>query len=164
MSTVRTSKSSANTGLTELMTSVCNSPVSYLSVFKGTVANASDFSGNQIDNFRSTDRLIRWIIRFNTGGIYDYNSFVSITDNVVDLVAGYKNASLTGDATWLAYYASSYGGSQSANRIIDNGVIVMTISAAGGGGDVTIPNISIVSGESYRLVNLSMTAPLTYTY
>jgi hypothetical protein len=96
----------------------------------------------------------------NSGGGGNVTTFSRASTTTV--TTAYKAAIATGTATWFSwcwYNATppSTGGSLQ-NRIIG------TVGATGSGADLEMPTTSIVSGQQFRVYNLRITIPSSYTY
>lgn len=123
-----------------------------LKVYKGVPPTTSDITaitGSSYLSSRSTDLLVT----------FDYSSlFGTISGNIVTIKnSAYVAATAGGVATWFILYVGS--GQAQANM-----AIVGTITDTTGNGDLKLTNTTLVSGNSYRIQQLTMAIPLEYTY
>jgi hypothetical protein len=69
----------------------------------------------------------------------------------------YAAASASGVATWFWWYIADSSGSI-------YGQLLGTVGLAGSGADLIMGDTTIISGSNYRIADLRMTMPATYTY
>lgn len=99
--------------------------------------------------FRSSDLLLTYPI-----------TAVTFTGNTLALTLSQAAATAAGLATWfcLATYSSTYS---STNKCYPC-MIVGTITLTNGGGDIELPNVSIISGNIYKMPQLELKIPFSY--
>ena len=123
-------------------------------ICKGSVPTKSEVYGQNRD-FRSGDRLISYN--------YNGNAYVVVgsSDPAIELVTPTvltATASQSGVATWFGGY--TLGGFS----LSSHPWFICSITATGGGGDMQVADVNVVSGESYDLTPTSFTFPTVYTY
>lgn len=75
----------------------------------------------------------------------------------------YKAAIASGEATWVwICNREATGATIYTDRLYHN--VIGTVGNMSSGADLVIPNVNIVSGKLYRIVDLKMQLPLTFTY
>lgn len=136
----------------------------YLSVMKGTIP--IDFSTLVNSTSRSADKLIT----FSTGTDFSPSA---TTVNPAIISTNYVAAGAPGIATWFWIYTVYNGYTGSLNGLTSPaGVsdttllhqLIGTAGAVGSGADLEIPDTNIVAGNAYRILNLRLQFPTTWTF
>lgn len=83
---------------------------------------------------------------------------LSGTSAVIQVVSLFVNASASGTATWFSLATTN-----NPSTVVYHWV-TGTVGTDGSGADLIITNTSIVSGQSYKIANLTLTIPGVYTY
>lgn len=122
----------------------------FINIYKGTVP--VDFSTLTSATSRSADILISIATASTTNFYLTYQ----ITSNPAVINSAYVLASSSGTATWFRWYTAL------SSNVIHQ--IIGTVGATGSGADLEIPNTSIVSGQPYRIQNLRLQFPSSWTY
>lgn len=125
---------------------------SYLTINKGTVP--TDFSGLTATTSRSADVLA-------TYQIHSSNAFISnsqFTPNPVVINSLLSTASASGTASWFRIYSYFYNVTTPMHQVVG------TIGASGSGADLEMGDINIVTGRNYRIQNLRIQFPSSWTY
>lgn len=118
-------------------------------LMKGTPPNQSELNA-ATNNFRSTDRLIALI---------PYN-YTTASGNIItlDFISG--PAAATGTATWWYWDAEPSQASATVATIRMSG----TVTTNGGGGDLTMASVDVVSGETVGVGVINLEILQSYTY
>jgi hypothetical protein len=116
----------------------------------GATANSSN-SATVPATFRASDLLLTYSV-----------SALTVTGSTVALNLGSATASGSGSATWFCLAA--YNGNTSTNSAYQYypNMIVGTVTATNGGGDIEMPNVTVVSGNIYRMPQLELKLPFSY--
>lgn len=133
-----------------------------LYLYKGTPptvaeVNAYGATANQYNSttnpatFRSSDLLLTYTI-----------SALTVTSSTVALTLGSPAATASGTATWFCLAAYNGPTSTNATYLYYPNMIVGTVTATNGGGDIEMPNVTIVSGNIYRMPQLELKFPFSY--
>lgn len=125
--------------------------VGYISIYKGVVP--TDFTGLTLPSSRSADMLVQFPVSSN---IFDLTTIV--TTNPVIINTAFVLAAAAGTATWFRWYTVYAAGPAIVQQIIG------TVGATGSGADLEIPTTSIVSGRAYRIQNLRIQFPSSWSY
>lgn len=128
----------------------------WFGVYKGTIPTSSEISsGIRADLFRTSDLLIPWngFTAANMATISNHQMTLNPTGSIA-----IQTATATGVASWFVYV----GGTASSYFMNACTVVAGTVSGPGGGGDLIIGDVNIVSGKSYMLQNFVMAFPLTF--
>ena len=133
-----------------------------LYLYKGTLPTVSDvlgygatalpsLSANNPATFRSADLLLKYPVTAAT-----------FTGNTIALTLSQATAIASDIATWfcLATYQGPYTGT--TNKFYPC-MIVGTITPTNNGGDIEMPNVSIISGNIYKMPQLELKLPFSYT-
>ncbi len=116
-----------------------------LTIMKGTIP--SNFSGFANSSSYASDVLIT----------YTNAEITTVsTSNPTTTFTISKGASLSGTATWF-WAASIYNGAL-FNQFIG------TVGVTGSGADLEINDVNVVSGNGYRVLNLKIQIPTSWTY
>jgi hypothetical protein len=125
------------------------SHTSYLKIMKGTIP--TDFTGLTTSSSRSEDVLLSW-----ERNIILSTSSITSTSPTAIITTPYANATATGTATWFWVFSAVH--SNIMNQFFGN------VTELGFGGDLEISSTSIVSGQPYRVNNLRLYFPASWTY
>lgn len=144
---------------------------SYMGIYKGTQQTTYTLDNNTRDG----DRLIAWNFTQLIGTGWEYNmtpSTINSNNDQVNLKSFYTTASQSGTATWfrIVWMNGANAGATfwSTNDIM--GAITGTVGPLGSGADLemagfTNPSpVNIVAGQRYKIDNLQLTFPRTFTY
>ncbi len=135
-----------------------NSSIKYqcgILIYKGTIP--TDLSTLTTWTARSSDLLINF---YNTTSSTFSTTIVASTNPIVvssTLVA----ASASGTATWFRLLnagPATYSGQEVVHQIVG------TVGTSGSGADLEMSTTNIVSGSNYRIQNLRISFPSTWTY
>lgn len=118
-------------------------------LMKGIIPDQVEFDAAGA-NFRSADRLVTF------SGL---QSFTSASGNVITLDITTANAIASGTATWFYWDADPTATTtEKATRYTGS------VSANGGGGDLTMADNIITNGDLIGIGQINLTLPQTYTY
>lgn len=117
-------------------------------IMKGTIP--TDFSTLTDWYSRSTDILLT----ISKGSVA-----ISASQNPITMNSSYISASASGPATWFRFKSGSLGGTNYLHQ-----QYIGTVGLSGSGADLEIDNTNIVSGNAYRIVNLKIQIPTSWTY
>lgn len=124
---------------------------SKLRIFQGSLPSQNDIETIIPSSLRTSDRLIT----FATGGNW------TVTNGIVTLSVNLPTAATaSGTAAWFALTSTDAsvaeaGGSQ---------YLIGQITLPGGGGELVINDLNIVSGTTYTLGSITFTLPSTFSY
>ena len=108
--------------------------------------------------------LVRWFPGNNSGSANQYSTVlgsITVTNNILSISTVYKAATASGTATWLMI--SSHRGDYTAGSLnIPLQQIICTVGTSGT--DVLVNDTSIVAGSYYRISNLQIQLPTSWTY
>lgn len=108
-----------------------------------------------IDTARLSDSLVVFSSDYNLKHWKD-----SFTDqNPAIMQTPYVVAEASGTATW--FWLLVTGSTEDPTHVMQQ--MIGTVGSLGSGADLEIPNISIVSGEPYRILNLRLQFPSIWT-
>lgn len=139
-----------------------NAPLGILTLMKGVQPTAGSFLTSYSQ--RSADILCI----FNS-----YNTLMSSSNNFqttnqstnpANISTEYVAASATGICTWfwLAVVQASFGPIVTSATPYQQ--IIGSVGTTGSGADLIIPTTTITSGEQYRVLNLRLQFPTSWTY
>jgi hypothetical protein len=128
----------------------------YFYIMKGTVP--VDFSTLVNFNARSADVLITFATANLAAG-----DFLPTNPNIDPslIQTNYVNAAATGTATWFWWNVQAQTFSGTNFPILQ---IIGTVGTVGSGADLEIPSISIVAANPYRVSNIRLDWPTSWTY
>lgn len=108
---------------------------------------------------RNSDTLVEW-------NNYYTQWTTTVNTNPVIINTPYTAATQSGTATWMWWFVKTWSGGyvsqNNANAFIHEAV--GTVGGAGSGADVELTYPNIVSGVSYRILNLRLQLPTSWTY
>lgn len=133
---------------------VGSTTIGYISIYSGSVP--TDFSTLTLPSSRSADVLLTFVSGINQ--IFQYT--VNVTSNPAVINTAYTTASASGTATWFRWY-TAYAGT-SPTSVVQQ--IIGTVGATGSGADLEIPTTALVSGTAYRIQNLRIQFPSSWSY
>jgi hypothetical protein len=130
-------------------------------IMKGTVP--TDFSTLTNFNVRAADVLITFDTTpamSSTGN----NLFLPSQDaaNPIIISTTYKNATASGVATWYWWTVRKVFSLLDTDPFCHQ--IIGTIGIVGSGADLEISDVNLVSGNAYRVYNLRLNWPTTWTF
>ena len=125
----------------------------FISIYQGIVP--TDFSTLTTPSSRSADVLITFNCTFNVPQIFDMTINVSGNPGIIN--SAFVLASASGTATWFRWY-TVFNNASVVHQIIG------TVGATGSGADLEIPSTAIVSGRAYRIQNLRIQFPSSWSY
>ena len=128
--------------------------IGYISIYSGSVP--TDFSTLTLPSSRSADVLLTFVSGINQ--IFQYT--VNVTSNPAVINTAYTTASASGTATWFRWY-TAYAGTAPTSVVQQ---IIGTVGATGSGADLEIPTTALVSGTAYRIQNLRIQFPSSWSY
>jgi hypothetical protein len=134
-------------------------------LMKGSIPS----SFTEITNLNS--RLSDVLCKFHTGAQAEDFSPTTVSNNPVNVSTVYKTAEATGTATWFWWHVSPRltGNFSTYEELIDPtanllhniyGSVGLTLSGA----DLEMENVNIVAGQDYRISDLPLRFPTTWTY
>lgn len=132
-------------------------PYASIRIMKGTMP--SDFNELTGSNSRSTDVLLKFITATAQKG--NLNNFGPTVANInpATIQTDYVKATANGTATWFWWTVSEQGnGTALFHQIIG------TVGAAGSGEDLEIPDTNVITDLAYRITNLKLLFPVSWTY
>lgn len=135
-----------------------------LAILKGTVP--TDFSTLTSYNARSADTLILFDATPTTSST-GINQFTGSQDNTNPMVVTtlYVNATASATATWFWWFTTPLSGSNVFNNTVTPyNQIVGTVGITGSGADLTLADVSIVSGNPYRIYDYRLQIPTSWTF
>jgi hypothetical protein len=100
------------------------------------------------------------LVEFRT---YTYE-ISAVGGNPYTISSGFKTASQTGLATWFIIILDTASGGDPVNTNVIEQQVIGTVGVIGSGEDMVISNTSIVSGNQYRIYNLKLSIPESWTY
>ena len=118
-------------------------------LMKGTIPTQGEFD-NLGSNWRSTDRL--WTDS-------NIDNIVTLGANTISISFRNLNAIATGTATWFYW-----DGESATNSSGTTARLLGSITVTGGGGDLTMGDVNLVSGQPYAIGPIVLTIPALYTY
>ena len=127
-------------------------------LYKGTIPTPGEIEAEAgtPQNFRTAD-ILATLVGFND------TSGVTRSDNQLILSPAfgeaYVAASATGTAAWFGFYGETV-----ASNVNVSACVIGTVTVTSGGGDVEMSNISIVSGQTYKIGPVYFEIPYEYTY
>jgi hypothetical protein len=142
--------------------------IAELLILKGTVP--VDFSGLTVRTSRDADRLITFMrehdqpaaVNIPSNSINDFSPSVTSTNPAV-ISTIYKPAALSGVATWFWWQVIVGNGAGAWSTAMVHQVIG-TVGLVGSGADLEINDTNVVLGEPYRVLNLRIQFPSSWTY
>lgn len=123
--------------------------VAEVNAYGATANNAN--TGTNPATFRATDLLISYTI-----------GALSVSGSQVALTLGSPAATASGTATWFCLAAYNGATSTNSSYLYYPNMIIGTVTPTNGGGDVEIPNVSIISGNIYKMPQLELKFPFSY--
>lgn len=137
-----------------------NTAVGVIYLMKGSIPTS--FTGLTTPNARLTDVLCRFQVGQNVPGDF-ITSQVSVNPAVIS--TQYVSAVASGVTTWFWWVV---GTTDNSNSIGPAGGIYHqaygSIGTSGSGADLEMPTVNITAGELYRIRNLRLQFPSTWTY
>lgn len=138
-----------------------------LQILQGTVP--TDFSTLTLESSRSADVLATWWL---ANGGTTTNPIISMTvsyqitptaqdANVIQFNTVTQNATATGTATWFRYTNWNTFGNPGAGYLVQ---FIGTVGTIGSGADLEMVSTAITTGSPYKVTNLRISLPYTYTY
>jgi len=148
--------SASQTGLLTSGAGQFNWSNTYFYIMKGAVP--ADFSTLTNFNARSADVLITYATANLAAGDF-LPSNPNINPSLIQ--TNYVNAAATGTATWFWW-------TQRAGTMLGTDFFILqvigTVGTVGSGADLEIPSTSIVAANAYRVSNIRLNWPTTWTY
>lgn len=119
---------------------------------------------------RSSDILVRFT-NGTSGGSADFNPS-QVTVNPAIISTAYSAATGSGTATWFLWVSqqtnSSANGGNGVTGAVDTALpyhqIIGTVGLTGSGADLEMVSTAITAGETYRIMNLRLQFPTSWTY
>jgi hypothetical protein len=137
-----------------------------LIIMKGAVP--TDFTSITTFNSRASDNLVIFDATSwdSPNGTNDF-SVSQTAQNPALMTSLYRTAVASGTATWFMIYTqqkgSGVGQQPSPTQAIVN-AIIGTVGTVGSGADLEVATTSIVAGQTYRVYNMRLQLPATWTY
>ena len=100
--------------------------------------------------FRAADLLLTYNV-----------TAVTFTGNTIALALAQATAAASGTATWFCL--ATYNTYVNTTNKFYPCMIVGTITPTNNGGDIEMPNVSIISGNIYKMPQLELKLPFSYT-
>ena len=140
----------------------------YLWIMKGTAPTSFATLGGDTTTRPASDILVQYTTGHNAAA--DFAPSIA-TLNPATISTNYVAASGTGLASWFWLFQRRYGsgnagdigGSWTLTTALFHQV-VGTVGTVGSGADLEIPDTNIVSGNAYRILNLRLQFPTTWTF
>lgn len=150
----------SNTGLLNAghMWGNINGPAVYLYLMRGAVPVSFP---SQI-SARQSDILVSYVVNNTSGGNFLTSQ---VTTNPVIVSTEYVTASQSGTATWFWWVCTStvgFANTTPGNTLFQQ--IIGTVGLPGSGNDLEVPSTTITAGEQYRVLNLRLQFPTSWTY
>lgn len=129
------------------------------------MAGAAPTSINDLSSYSSI--LPNILVRFNTAidrngiSMQDFRIPTVDTANPVVINSEYVPADASGVATWFLLFGLNQSGGSFTNSIVP--FIMGTVGVVGSGSDLEIPDNSIISGQAYRIIDLRLQFPTSWT-
>jgi len=152
--TTATSHVPAVTGLLMAADNTYWSPTGSIYIMKGTVP--ADLSTLTSWPVRSADLLVEFAAR------YAHFAPTQHTVNPAVISTIYVTAAAAGTATWFWWTTRPSLQANGGDSIIHQ--VVGTVGLTGSGADLEMDSVSITAGESYRIINLRIQFPSSWTY
>lgn len=127
-----------------------------IGIYQGTVP--TDFSGLTTPTSRSADLLVQW----DSTNSNNFSMSINVTVNPAIINSAYQVATASGTATWFRWYTRVSDGGFVTPYVATQ--IIGTVGATGSGADLEIPSTAIVSGRAYRIQNLRILFPSSWSY
>lgn len=128
-----------------------------IKIMKGIVP--TDFSTLLLSTTRASDVLVNFLTGFydaSIPGIRDNLTPSSTASNPIIISTNYISATSSGLGTW--FWVQQFDSTNLLQQIIG------TVGTVGSGADLEIPDTNIVSGNAYRILNLRLQFPTTWTF
>jgi hypothetical protein len=137
-------------------------------IMKGAVP--TDLAALTSISIRQSDILVTFDTANGTGFSPNgtTNDFIPSNTSTNPIIVNtlYRNATATGTATWFWWVVGRSNGSANGMDLIGPiyNQIAGTVGATGSGADLTLPSTAVVSGQSYRVADMQLQFPTTWTY
>ena len=129
-------------------------------IMKGTVP--TDITTLTAFSQRSADVLVTWDLPFGgTNDLSPSNTTYYLNPSVITSI--YVAAGASGTATWFWWLTRATSDTRPQDSPLYQ-QIIGTVGDTGSGNDLEISSTSVVSGQLYRINNLRLQLPRTYTY
>lgn len=132
--------------------------VGYIKIYQGTVP--VDFSTLTLPTSRSSDILLSFPCWSSVPNVFELT--VNVANNPAVINSSFRPATASGTATWFRWYTTSQNTVPTELTLIQQ--IIGTVGATGSGADLEIPSTAIVSGRAYRIQNLRILFPSSWSY
>lgn len=102
-----------------------------------------------------------------TSAVPSGGNFITTNQSVNPAVISteYKAASASGTCTWFWWVVNTASSGGVPNTSLPpTQQIIGTVGATGSGSDLEIPSVTITAGEQYRVLNLRLQFPTSWTY
>ena len=106
----------------------------------------------------SSDLLVSWAPNLFTASVGPVTQSMVGTTHTLQIISQLTNASASGAATWFAI--ANYN--TSTNVVY--GFVTGSVGLPGSGADLIITDTNIVSGQQYKIANLTLTQTSVFTY
>lgn len=144
-----------------------NTGVAVLYLMKGVVP--VDFTGLTTISARSADILVSFNVtnnsNFTPNVVSDFTPTVTSSSPAV-ITTLYRAATASGTATWFWLVLPQINGAgtgvNTAGTIYQQAI--GTVGLLGSGADLTMPDTNIISGQNYRIFELKIQLPTSWTY
>lgn len=130
-----------------------------IALMKGTPPVST--TSQSIINDRAADILCRFMAGSNNAGDF-VTSQVNVNPAIIS--TQYAAATASGTATWFWWYVAQVPSGAVSNTAVLNHQIIGTVGGIGSGADLEMASTSIILGEQYRIANLRLQFPTTWTY
>jgi hypothetical protein len=109
---------------------------------------------------RNSDTLVEWVSTNNNIGPY-----VVTNSNPILLGTWFAGASQSGTATWFWWYTKQHATNYNeVNNYPFYHEVIGTVGGLGSGTDLELAYPNIVAGNAYRIQNLQVSFPTSWTY
>lgn len=138
---------------------------SEIKIMKGT--KPTDFTGFVDSTSYSSDTLVTFY-GYQSGGSDLGTLHYTATANPFVMYSDYAEATGTGIATWFWSYTrfggtSNTGPNFTGTRLVRRAMIG-TVGLVDAGEDLEFNDVNIIAGKLYRVINLKIQVPTTYTF
>jgi hypothetical protein len=149
-----TNNLTSTSGLLMIGQQTYGAPQAYITLMKGTAP--TDFSTLTSFAARSADVLATFAV-----SNADFSpSQIGVNPSIISTV--YSNATASGTATWFWWTVRPSYSFDNPNSIVHQ--LIGTVGVTGSGADLEMGSTSIVIGNPYRILNIRISFPSTWTF
>lgn len=131
--------------------------VSKLCIMQGT--KPANFTNLQTTDQQASNVLVSF------GETTPSNTFsIHQSENVATISTRYNNASVSGVATWFWLFTTRYNSYNSGASVDISNQLMGTVGLPGTGSDLELQDTNIIAGQPYRVLNLGLRFPTSWTF